>query len=155
MAIDVQIPPDSSISAPVNGAAANDGPRPLEPSVTFLVSGIIADLQQLIQQQLAMVRQEIRDDLRKTKEVAVALAAGAGIVLGGGVLLLLMLPLLLHWVVPQLPLWACCGLVGSVVTAVGGILIYAGVRKFQSFDPLSDQSVKAFKENLKWTTNPK
>jgi len=66
MAIDVQIPPDSSISAPVNGAAANDGPRPLEPSVTFLVSGIIADLQQLIQQQLAMVRQEIRDDLRKT-----------------------------------------------------------------------------------------
>jgi hypothetical protein len=155
MAIDVQSSPEPTVSAGMNGAIANDVPGHREPSVTSLVSGIIADLQQLIQQQVAMVRQEIRDDVCKTKQVAFSLVVGAGITVGGGVLLLLMLTLLLHWVAPQLPLWACCGLVGSVVTAVGGILVYSGVRQFQSFNPLSSQSVRAFKENLKWTTNPK
>jgi Putative Actinobacterial Holin-X, holin superfamily III len=120
-----------------------------------LVSGIIADAQQLIQQQFTMFRQEIRADIRKTKEAAIALAVGVGLSLTGGVLLLLMLPFLLHWVAPQLPLWACFGIVGAVLVVLGGPLVYAGVKKLESFNPLSDQSVQTMKENLQWTTNPK
>lgn len=134
---------------------AIDVQGPPEPSVTTLVSGIIADVQQLIEQQLTMFRQEIRADIRKTWDASYSLAAGVGIVLGGIVLLLIMLPLLLQSAVPELPLWACFGIVGGILAAVGGVLVYAGIKKFESFDPLSDQSVAAFKENLKWTTNPK
>jgi NhaP-type Na+/H+ or K+/H+ antiporter len=102
-----------------------------------------------------MFRQEIRDDLRKSRDAALALGVGVGISLMGGVLCLMMLPLLLHWVAPELPLWACFGIVGGILAALGGVLVYAGVKKFESFNPLSDQSFKAFKENLKWTTSPK
>jgi hypothetical protein len=123
--------------------------------MTTLVSGIIADALHLIQQQLAMFRQEIRDDLRKSRDAALWLAVGIGITLIGSVLLLVMLPLLLQWAAPELPLWACFGMVGGVLAAVGWVLVYAGVKKFESFNPLSDKSIAAFKENLKWTTTPK
>jgi hypothetical protein len=155
MANDVQSPPEPAATAPARGVITGDGQSPPERSMTTLVSGIIADVQHLIQQQLAMFRQEIRDDLRKSRDAALSLAVGIGITLIGSVLLLLMLPLLLHWAAPELPLWACFGIVGGVFTALGGILIYAGVKKFESFNPLSDKSIEAFKENLKWTTSPK
>jgi Putative Actinobacterial Holin-X, holin superfamily III len=155
MASDLQRPPEPNVTAPVNGIIATDGQSPPERSVTTLVSGIIADAQQLIQQQFTMFRQEIRDDLRKTKEAALSLALGVGISLVGSVLLLLMLPFLLYWAVPALPLWACFGIVGGVLTTLGGALVYAGVKKIESFNPLSDQSAQTMKENLQWTTNPK
>jgi tetrahydromethanopterin S-methyltransferase subunit D len=159
MANDGQNTPEAravaGITAPGNGVVAPDAEGLPERSVTTLVSGIIADAQQLIGQQLTMFRQEIRDDLRKSRDAVLALAAGVGISLVGGVLVLIMLPLLLRWVVPELPLWVCFGIVGGVLAAIGGVLVYAGVKKFESFNPLSDQSFKAFKENLKWTTSPK
>jgi len=155
MATDVQSPPEPIVTASVRGVIADDDPSPPDRSITTLVSGIIADAQRLIQQQLAMFRQEIRDDLRKAGYAAISLAAGAGITLVGSVLLLLMLPLLLNWAVPELPLWVCFGIVGGVLAAVGGVLVYAGVKKLEAFNPLSDKSVEAFKENFKWTTTPK
>jgi hypothetical protein len=38
---------------------------------------------------------------------------------------------------------------------LGGVLVYTGVKKFQSFNALPDQSADAFMENLQWKTNPK
>jgi hypothetical protein len=154
MATDLLSPPEPVAAAPVRGVITDEGQSPPERSVTTLVSGIITDAQHLIQQQLAMFRQEIRDDLRKSRDTALAMAVGIGITLIGSALLLIMLPLLLHWAAPELPLWACFGIVGGVLTALGGVLVYAGVRRFESFNPLSEKSIEAFKENLKWTTSP-
>jgi len=125
-----------------------------ERTVPILVNGIIADAQHLIGQQLAMIHQEIRDDIRKNKQAGLFLAIGVGIAVSGIVLLLLLLPLLLNWAVPALPLWTCFGIIGGVFVAIGGILICVGVRKIESFDLLSNQAVEAFKENIKWTTKP-
>lgn len=133
----------------------HDVESPAGPSVTTLVNGIITDAQELIRQQFAMFRREIQDDMRKTKEAARSLALGIAIALAGGLLLVMMLPLLLSWALPNLPLWACYGIVGGVLAAAGGLLAYAGVHKFKSFNPLPDQSVGALMENLKWKTNPK
>lgn len=155
MANELPGPPVPALPAPVNGTVTSEVQAPPDRSVTTLVSGIIADAQQLIQQQLAMFRQEIRDDFVKGKDAALSLAVGVGLTLGGGFLLLLMLPLLLHEAVPELPLWACFGILGGVVAGLGGTLVYAAVRKLESFNPLSDKSVEAFKETIKWTTNPK
>lgn len=137
---------------PVAGSGIDDSSILSERSVSTLMSGIIADVQRLIEQQLSMVRQEIRDDLRKSKQAASSLALGAGLTAGGNGLLLLMLPLLLNWLVPTLPLWACFGVVGGVVSAVGGVLLYVRFQQTESFDLLSNPAVESFKENLKWTT---
>src|ERR1700682_4059226 len=87
----------AGVTAPSNGIVVPDADGLPERSVTTLLSGIIADTQHLIGQQLTMFRQEIRDDLRKSRDAALALGVGVGISLMGGVLALIMLPLLLSW----------------------------------------------------------
>jgi hypothetical protein len=142
---------------------ANDMPvqSPPEPSVTALVSGIIHDIQELLKQQVTLFRVEIRDDLRKAKQAVVSLAAGLLVTLLGAVLLFTALPLLLWWATggdagpASLPLWACFAIAGGVLSALGGILLFAGVRRLEAANPLHDQSVEALKENVQWLTNPK
>jgi Putative Actinobacterial Holin-X, holin superfamily III len=126
-----------------------------EQSAASLVHGIMADVQQLIQQQLVMFRQEIQDTLSQVLYAAITLAVASGITAVGSGMLLLMLPLLLNWYAPELPLWACFGIVGGTIAVVGGIGIFAGVRKVQSCHPLSSQAVEAFKETFTWKTNAK
>jgi len=126
-----------------------------QPTLTALMKGIISDFQDLIRQQFAMFKTEIRSDLRNTRQAIVLMAAGTGVMITGGVFLLIMLPLLLNWLVPAIPLWACFGVVSAAALAVGGTLVLVGVRRFKSFDPLPTQSVEALKENLSWTIHPK
>jgi hypothetical protein len=102
-----------------------------------------------------MVREEIKADFHRTVEAASAIAAGIAIAVLGGLLLGLMLVYLLAWAFPTIPLWACYGIVGGSLAAVGTTLLYLGKKKFSSFNPLPDQSVEAFKENMRWIRNPK
>ncbi len=139
----------------VNGPRADGGQVPPERSATMLLRGILVDVACLIGQQLAMFRQEIRTDIRKGKTAVVLLAVGAGMAFVGGLLLLLMLPLLLHWAVPDLPLWACFGLLGGGVLVLGGALVYVGYRKIAAMDLLANPAVHALKENLQWITKVK
>jgi Putative Actinobacterial Holin-X, holin superfamily III len=126
-------------------------------SVTGLVTGIINDAQELFKQQLALLKAEVRDDLRKTRDAALALGVGAGVAAVGGVMLCWMLAYLLNWAVgdDRLPLWACVGIVGGLLTLVGGVLLYLGKKKFDSFNPLPDETAQALKENVEWITKPK
>jgi len=126
-----------------------------QPSLTVLLKEILNDIQDLFRQQLVMFKTEIKSDIRKTGQVAALMAAGMGGIAVGGMFFLIMLPLLLNWLVPTIPLWGCFGIVGAVVLAVGGVLVFVGIRRFKSFDPLPTQSVEALKENLQWTTHPK
>lgn len=134
---------------------ANDLHTSHEPSMTGLVTGIVHDAQQLLGQQLSLFREEVKEDLRKTKDAALALSIGIGIVAVGGLLWCLMLVHLLFWLAPVLPLWACYGIIGLVLVACGGGLLYVGKRRLQSFNPLPEQSVRALKENVQWLMNPR
>jgi hypothetical protein len=139
---------------------ANDLQTSSDTSVVSLVTGIINDAQELFKQQLALFKYEVREDLRKSREAALSLAIGAGIAFVGVVLLCFMLVHLMHWAIPAaggpvVPLWVCYATIGGVLTLLGGALIYAGKKKFDSFNPLPDQSVEAIKENMQWIMNPK
>src|SRR4051794_1129293 len=90
-----------------------------QPTLTALLKGIVSDVQELIRQQFAMFKTEIRADLRNTRQAIVLMAAGIGVLITGGVFLLIMLPLLLNWLVPAIPLWACFGIVSAAALAVG------------------------------------
>jgi len=124
-------------------------------SVTQLVSGIIEDAQELTRQQLALFKSEVRQDFARTKEAMISLAAGVGVAVLGAFLLCFMLVYLLNWAAPAMPLWACFGIVGGLLAVVGAGLVAAGRKKFESFNPLPDQSVSALKENVQWIKNPK
>lgn len=125
-----------------------------QPGVTALVTGIVHDVQELLAQQLALFKHEIESDFARTKEAAISLFVGLGIALVGSALLFLMLVHLLQWAT-ELPLWACYGLVGGGLAVLGGALFYLGKKKFEAFNPLPDESVRALKENVQCLTNPK
>lgn len=134
---------------------ASDTRTSEEPRLSDLVTGILHDVQALLQQQTALIRSEIRSDYRKTKEAALSVAWGVGAMIVGGLLLVLMLVHLLAWAVPALPLWSCYGIVGGVICVVGGVLFSLGHDRFKNLNPLPDQSVAAMKENVQWIVNRK
>src|SRR5581483_1882919 len=97
---------------------ANDLQTAHEPSITGLVGGIINDAQELLKQQLALFKQEVKDDVRKTKEAVTSLAIGVSVLAIGGIFLCFMLVYLLNWIFPSLPLWCCYGIIGLIFAVV-------------------------------------
>jgi hypothetical protein len=137
-----------------------------EQSMASLVGGIVGDVQDLIKQQLALTRKEIEADLRKTRDAATLLAVGVGLALFGCFALCLMLAHLIHYLTTPpllqataepaaIPLWGCYGIVAAILLGVGGALAFAGKKKFDSFNPLPDESAQALKENIEWIANKK
>jgi len=135
-------------------------------SMASLVSGIVTDVQDLIKQQLHLTRKEIEADFRKTREAASLLVLGVGVAFFGVFALCLMLAHLIHYqAIPAadrlvndpaaIPLWGCHGIVAAVFLTIGGGLAFAGKKKFDSFNPLPDESAQVLKENIEWIANKK
>jgi len=129
-------------------------------SMAPLVTGIIDDLQELIKQNLALFKVEVREDFKKTKEAAASLGVGIGLAVVGALHLTLMLVFLLWWAsspdvrsVSGLPLWVCFAIVGGLFAGVGTALFFKGKKKLDSFNPLPDETADALKENVQWIKN--
>jgi len=122
-------------------------------SVTELVTGIIQDAQNLLAQQLALFKQEVREDLEKTRDIALSLALASGLLLVGAILLCLMCVYLLHELA-ALPLWGSYAIVGGILTVAGLVLAYLGRETLRSVNPLPDKTANALEENLEWKTKP-
>jgi uncharacterized membrane protein YqjE len=123
-------------------------------TVTGLVSGIVADAQELIKQQVALVRAEIKADFQRTVRALIMLGVGALAAVPAVFLVCNMFVFMLHELA-GLSVWASYGIVGGVFVVLSAILIGIGIQRFRSFNPLPEQSVEAFKENVRWMTNPK
>jgi hypothetical protein len=135
-------------------SAVTEAHAPPEPHLASLVTGIVSDVQDLVKQQVAMLRQEIRNDFQKTKEAAIPLLVGLICCFLGGIVLCFAVAHLLEWACrPNLPLWACYAIVGGVIAICGGILAYVGMKKLPN--PLPDRTVAALQENVQWMTKRK
>jgi hypothetical protein len=135
---------------------------PDEASMTGLLRGIINDLGDLIRQEIRFARTEFKSDVRKLTRAAAVLAFGVGTAGLGVVLVAFMLVYLIHWLSlpagtaePGIPLWGCYGIVAAVFLAAGGLMVFAGVKRLQSVNPLPDQTAKNVKENVEWIMNSK
>jgi hypothetical protein len=126
-----------------------------EPKLADILTGIVSDLQELVQHQLALFRSEVRHDLRRTREAATLLAVGLGIALLGGLLLAHTLVHLLAWLLPAWPMWSHYCIVAALLLASGAALAYRGKAQLDSFNPLPDETVEAVKENVQWLMKPK
>ena len=125
------------------------------PSVTELVSGIVGDVQDLGIQHLALFRLEIQEDLKKATNAALSLAVGLAVAQVGGLLICLMLVHLLSHLAPNLALWICYGIVGTVIVGLGAISVVTGINKLKSVETLSDQTAQIIKDDAQWLTKPK
>jgi len=135
-------------------------------SATGLLRGIISDIGDLIRQEIRFARTEIRTDLRKTREAATVLALGVGTAVLGVLLLSVMLVFLLHWLTlpvgeanhydpASVPMWGCFGIIGGLFLLTGAALAWLGYKKFESFNPLPDETANTVKENVEWIVNSK
>jgi hypothetical protein len=125
-----------------------------EPRISTLVSGIVADGQELLKQQLALFKCEIRQDLRRLKHAVIFLAIGCVLVLPAAVLLCVMLVQLLNWLWPALPLWGCYAIVGGVALLAASACLLVGAKLLAALNPAAGESLSALKENLRWLRNP-
>jgi hypothetical protein len=137
-------------------ASELQSPPEHDQNMASLLAGIVKDIQDLFRQQVALVRTEVREDFRKSKEAAFPMAIGLWLAVLGSILLSITLALALSPAGANvLSYWASFGLVGVVVFLAGGGLVYFGKKKFESFNPLPDKSAEALKENLEWIAKPK
>jgi hypothetical protein len=141
---------DTMTGTPEPAAQANQ-----EHSVTQLVSGIVDDAQVLLRQQIALLKHEVRKDLREAKQVSMTFLVGS--VVGGiaAVMWSFALVYLLNWLWPVIPVWASFAIFGLVFSLVGLTLVYTAKQKLQEIVPISDEAQQAIKENLQWTTKPR
>lgn len=123
-------------------------------SMTALVTGILNDAQELIKQQFALFKSEVRADLAKTREAALTLSVAMGVFGLGAIVLTFMLAHLLNWAL-ELPTWGGFGIVAAALLLLGSILYVVGRNQLASFNPLPEQTVRTVKENAQWLTNPK
>lgn len=124
---------------------------PESANLTGLVTGIVNDAQELLQQQLALFRSELKQDLNHSREMASSFAVGGvlGLVAAG------LLTTMLVFLVQYLTGWhlaGCYALVGGITAAAAGLFIWRAISKLDGFKPL-DQTTEAIQENLEWKTN--
>jgi len=121
-------------------------------SLTDLASGVIADVQQLLKQQMQLFRAELSQDLRRTRQLAQCFAVGAGLVAFSAVMLLIAAVHLLAYLTGW-PMWAAWGTVGLVTLVGGAVALVIGARIVKSYNPLPDKSLHALQENVSCLTN--
>ncbi len=118
-------------------------------SLGGLLRGVLMDLRQLMREEVALARVEIREQAGRAKLAAASLGAAAVALLLGAIFLLVAIAIgiadLLDW-----PLWAGY-LVVALLLSVGGVVAYAaGRRKLQNVRPMPEQTVETLKENSEW-----
>jgi len=123
--------------------------RERDSSIATLLGGIVGDAQQLVHQEIALARQEIREEISTAKDAGVQLAIAGAVLAIGGLLLVLMLAQgladLLNW-----PTWAGYGVVGVVLAIIGYILFSSAQQRAKQLRPVPEKTVETLKENVEW-----
>ena len=120
-----------------------------EASVGTLVSSIVGDVQTLARQEIALAREEIKEELGTARDAAIKLGIAAAVLTIGGILLTVFLSLavadLFNW-----PAWAGFWLVGLVFAIIGGVLLYRGKKDVDQIKPMPQKTIDTMKENVEW-----
>ncbi len=124
-------------------------PQMERPSLAGLLTGLVDEVKKLVQQELRLVRDEIRIELGKAQRGVVSMAIGIGCLAVGALLLILMLVHLVQFLT-QWPLWVCYGLVGVVLLAAGAWLAMKGQRAVKDVHAMPIQTVQSIKEDARW-----
>jgi len=118
-----------------------------------LLSGIVSDAEDLVQQQFALFRAEIKQDLREARQAFMPLIAGGMVLFLGAIVLCFAVVYILD-AATDLPLWACYSIVAAILLVGGGIAVAMGLEKLREIPPVGEKTVEELKENVRWLTKP-
>ena len=123
--------------------------REQDSSMAQLISGIVGDAQDLVRKEIALARQEVREELDAAKSAGIKLGVAGAVLAVGGLLVVLAVAQgiadLLDW-----PAWAGYALVGVVLAIAGGILFSAAQRQIKNINPVPERTLETMKENVEW-----
>jgi len=123
--------------------------RERDASVATLLSGIVGDAQELVRQEIALARQEIREEISAAKDAGTKLVIAGAVLAIGALFLLVTLALgiadLFNW-----SSWAGFGIVGVVLAIVGYILYSAAQKRMKEIKPVPEKTIETMKENVEW-----
>jgi hypothetical protein len=123
-------------------------------TMTALVTGIIADTQALIRQEMQLAKVEMKQELGKTRDAALSFAIGAGFLVLGFVLLSLAVIILLPWITNgAIPLWGSFAIFGGVLFLIGAILLYIAYSRATTIHLVPQQTAQTLQENVQWIKN--
>jgi len=126
------------------------------PSMTALVSGIVADAQVLMRQELQLAKVEMKQELTKARDMAISFAAGAGIAVWSVILLSFAVVFFLNWITNgAIPVWGCFAIVGGAMLAAAIILLLFGKSRAESINLVPPQTAETMQENVQWLKNPR
>jgi hypothetical protein len=113
---------------------ANEVHPTTESGIASLVTGITGDFQQLVREEVALMRQEIQEDIHKTKEAVIALAVGAAAA-GVSLILIGFTAVYVLAAISALPLWSSFATATTVLMIVAAGLFFMGKQNLASFRP--------------------
>ena len=118
-------------------------------SIGGLVKGILGDLRELIREEIALARVEMREQAGRAKLAAGALGAAAVALAFGCAFLLVAIAVgvadLFQW-----PLWAGFLAMALVLSIGGMVMLSTGRRRLRSVHAVPEQTVQTLKENSEW-----
>jgi len=133
-----------------------------EPGLAVTMKGIVDDAMELMRQQFAMLKAEVRSDLHKLVIGLIPLVSAIAPALLGGLMACFALVHLIHWATlpagqtvdpAALPLWASYAVVSAGLLLLGGLLFGIGYYRLKSVNPLPEQTAQALEENIQWLMN--
>jgi MFS family permease len=118
-------------------------------SIGGLIRGIMADVRQLMREEIALARVEMREQAQRAKLAAIALGAAAVAMAIGGIFLLVSVAVgiadLLDW-----PVWAGFLIVALVLCVAGMVMLSTGRKRLSNLRPMPEQTMQSLKENSEW-----
>jgi len=118
-------------------------------SIGSLVRGILADLRELLREELALARAEIREQAGRARRAAISFGAAVAALASGGAFLLIAIAVgtadLLRW-----PVWAGFLAVALLLGIVGALMLAAGRRRMRAVHAVPEETVHTLKENSEW-----
>jgi hypothetical protein len=118
-------------------------------SIGDLVKGILQDVRQLIRDEIALARVELREQATRAKLAVSALGAAAVALALGAVFLFVAIAAgiadLFDW-----PIWAGFLAVALLLSIAGFVMLSMGRKRLRSVHPVPEQTVETLKENSEW-----
>jgi hypothetical protein len=118
-------------------------------SIGSLIRGVLTDLRQLMREEVALARVELREQATRARLAVISLGAAAVALLLGAIFLLIAVAIgiseLLNW-----PLWAGYFVVALLLAIGGAVGLASGRKKLRTVQPMPEQTVETLKENSEW-----
>jgi uncharacterized membrane protein YqjE len=143
------VPPDynSDFQGSDGASAANQTPDVEDQSVGSLVGRMTTHLSDLMRQELALAKAEIRAEAQKA-------AKGAGMLAGAGFaawMVAIFASVTLMWLLDNaMDLWIAALVVTLLWGVVGAVLFVIGRNQLKQVSPMPEQTVESLKEDKEW-----